>query len=87
MIRGRRETYANLFLGVFVCLLFFLLCKMLGEMMSHNGFGWWLGNLVTLIAGLILLLKSEKNNNSSAVDREKHQIINFLVLNNKARLI
>jgi lipopolysaccharide export LptBFGC system permease protein LptF len=60
MIRGRKETYANLFLGVFVCLLFFLLCKILGEMMSHYGFGWWLGNVVTLICGIILVLKKEK---------------------------
>lgn len=60
MIRGRQETYANLFLGVFVCLLFFLFCKILGEMMSHYGFGWWLGNVVTLICGIILVLKKEK---------------------------
>lgn len=60
IVRGRRETYSNLFIGVFVCLLFFLLCKMLGEMMSHNGFGWWLGNIVTLVAGLIFLQKERK---------------------------
>ena len=60
MVRGRGETYANLFLGVFVCLLFFLLCKMLGELMSQNGFGWWIGNVVTFVFGLILIIKKAK---------------------------
>ncbi len=55
--RGRRETYANLFMGVFICLLYFLFCKVLGEMFKDNGFGWWLGNGITLLFGVIILKK------------------------------
>ena len=43
--RGRRETYANLFIGVLICLLYFTLGTGLGEVIGAHGYGWWLSNL------------------------------------------
>ena len=50
---GRRETYANLFIGVLICLFYFALGTSLGESIGSNGYGWWLSNGAFLIAGLL----------------------------------
>jgi lipopolysaccharide export LptBFGC system permease protein LptF len=50
---GRRETYANLFIGVFICLFYFALGTSLGESIGSNGYGWWLSNGAFVIAGLL----------------------------------
>ena len=52
---GRRETYANLFIGVLVCLLFFIFGSTLGRFIGPNGIGWWLSNLIAFTAGFLLI--------------------------------
>lgn len=49
--KGRRETYANLFLGVFICLLFFVVGSSFGESFIPAGFGWWISNFLALLVG------------------------------------
>jgi lipopolysaccharide export LptBFGC system permease protein LptF len=61
LFRGRRETYANLFLGLLLCLVYFLLAKLFGEIPRIYGTGWWLGNVISLILGIILLKKFTKS--------------------------
>lgn len=53
--RGRRETYANLFFGVLICLLFFILGTSLGESLGQNGYGWWLSNIIAGILGIFMI--------------------------------
>ena len=51
--RGRRETYANLFLGVLICLLFFSLGTGMGQSLSSQGYGWWISNTISLGMGFL----------------------------------
>ena len=53
--RGRRETYANLFIGVLICLLYFTLGTGLGEVIGAHGYGWWLSNLFAIFTGFFVL--------------------------------
>ena len=53
--KGRKETYANLFLGALVCLLYFAASSTFGGSIGQGGFGWWVSNGTSLIIGTILL--------------------------------
>ncbi len=52
---GRRETYANLFIGVLICLLYFSLGTSLGQSIGSFGYGWWLSNLLAFCTGFFVL--------------------------------
>ncbi len=52
--KGRRESHSNLFLGVSICLLYFLFGMALGDLFGSKGFGWWISFSLTLGAGLFL---------------------------------
>jgi lipopolysaccharide export LptBFGC system permease protein LptF len=50
---GRKETYANLFFGVLICLIYFSIGTALGQTIGSNGYGWWLSNLIFMILGTL----------------------------------
>ena len=50
---GRKETYANLFIGAFICLVYFALGSSLGESIGNNGIGWWFSNFLAFFAGFL----------------------------------
>ena len=52
---GRKETYANLFIGAFICLFYFALGSSLGESIGSNGIGWWFSNFFAFAIGLSML--------------------------------
>ena len=54
---GRKETYANLFIGVLICLFYFAMGTTLGQSIGSNGYGWWLSNLVFMILGFFAFRK------------------------------
>jgi lipopolysaccharide export LptBFGC system permease protein LptF len=53
--RGRKETYTNLFLGVLVCMFYFVIGTTLGESIGQSGYGWWLSNLFVFFTGFFAL--------------------------------
>ena len=55
--RGRRETYANLFFGVLICLLYFALGTTLGQSIGSNGYGWWISNLFVSFFGVSMIIR------------------------------
>ena len=56
---GRKETYANLFIGVLICLFYFAIGTTFGQSIGSNGYGWWIANLVFLVIGTLTYKKSE----------------------------
>ena len=54
---GRKETYANLFIGVLICLFYFAIGTTLGQSIGSNGYGWWIGNLSFLGIGIFAYKK------------------------------
>ena len=56
--RGRKETYANLFLGVLICLFYFAMGTTLGQTIGSNGYGWWIANLSFLVFGVFTYRKN-----------------------------
>ena len=57
---GRKETYANLFIGVIICLFYFAIGMTLGQSIGSNGYGWWIANLVFLVIGTLTYRKSQR---------------------------
>ncbi len=55
---GRKETYANLFIGVLICLFYFAMGTTLGQSIGSNGYGWWIANLSFLAIGIFTYQKS-----------------------------
>ena len=55
---GRKETYANLFIGVLICLFYFAMGTTLGQSIGSNGYGWWIANLSFLVIGIFTYQKS-----------------------------
>jgi lipopolysaccharide export LptBFGC system permease protein LptF len=55
---GRKETYANLFIGVLICLFYFAMGTTLGQSIGSNGYGWWIANLSFLVIGMYTHNKS-----------------------------
>jgi lipopolysaccharide export LptBFGC system permease protein LptF len=55
--RGRKETYANLFTGILICLFYFLLGTSIGELVGSNGYGWWFSNILIGGSGVMMLAK------------------------------
>lgn len=55
---GRKETYANLFIGVLICLFYFAMGTTLGQSIGSNGYGWWIANLSFLVIGTLAFKKS-----------------------------
>ena len=55
---GRKETYANLFIGVLICLFYFAMGTTLGQSIGSNGYGWWIANLSFLVIGTLTYKKS-----------------------------
>ncbi len=55
---GRKETYANLFIGVLICLFYFAMGTTLGQSIGSNGYGWWIANLSFLVIGMYTYNKS-----------------------------
>jgi lipopolysaccharide export LptBFGC system permease protein LptF len=55
---GRKETYANLFIGVLICLFYFAMGTTLGQSIGSNGYGWWIANLSFLVIGTFIYKKS-----------------------------
>jgi len=59
-VRSRRkETYANLFIGVLICLFYFAIGTTLGQSIGSNGYGWWIANFVFLVLGTLTYKKSQ----------------------------
>jgi len=58
VITGRKETYANLFIGVLICLFYFAMGTTLGQSIGSNGYGWWIANLSFLVIGSLAFKKS-----------------------------
>ncbi|NDG99747.1 MAG: YjgP/YjgQ family permease [Opitutae bacterium] len=56
---GRKETYANLFIGVLICLFYFAIGTTLGQSIGSNGYGWWIANFVFLVLGTLTYKKSQ----------------------------
>jgi lipopolysaccharide export LptBFGC system permease protein LptF len=56
---GRKETYANLFIGVLICLFYFAIGTTLGQSIGSNGYGWWIANIVFLVIGTFAYKKSQ----------------------------
>lgn len=56
---GRKETYANLFIGVLICLFYFAIGTTLGQSIGSNGYGWWIANIVFLVIGTLAYNKSQ----------------------------
>jgi len=55
--RGRQETYANLFIGILICLFYFLLGTSVGELIGSNGYGWWFSNILVGGSGVIMFAR------------------------------
>jgi len=54
---GRKETYANLFIGVLICLFYFAMGTTLGQSIGSNGYGWWFSNVIFMILGIYAFKK------------------------------
>ena len=55
---GRKETYANLFIGVLICLFYFAMGMTLGQSIGSYGYGWLIANLSFLVMGMYTYNKS-----------------------------
>ncbi len=53
--KGRSETSANLFLGLIICIAFYVMGLIWSEILVHFGLGWWANSLLFLIFGIIKL--------------------------------
>jgi len=62
-LKGRKESFGNMSLGVFVAVAYFGLGNLLTNLFANQFIaclGWWVPNLVCLFLGLFLILRLEK---------------------------
>lgn len=55
--KGRKESYANLFIGVLLCLIYFLFSASLGEMIGHYGQGYIIAAFLIFGGGALKLCR------------------------------